>query len=121
MTEKEAIKFLDITSINSKDDRIGHLQREMFDVAINALEEIQQYRAIGTIEECRKAAEKQKGKKPIYRHYEENGEKPYIKITCPNGCRIQLYPVTEKHFAHEHNYCPKCGQAIDWSETGGQR
>lgn len=33
-------------------------------VAIEALKEIQQYRAIGTVEECRKAVEKQKPKKP---------------------------------------------------------
>ena len=32
--------------------------------AIKALKEIQQYREIGTVEECREAAEKQKPKKP---------------------------------------------------------
>ena len=31
--------------------------------AIKALEEIQQYRAIGTVEECRRAVEKQKNRK----------------------------------------------------------
>ena len=83
---------------------------------VNALEEVQKYRAIGTPEECRAAVEKQKAKKPIYKHYEDNGEPPYIKISCPNGCRIQLYPVTDKNLAHEHGYCPKCGQKIDWSD-----
>lgn len=41
---------------------------ETFDVlnmAIKALEEIQQYRAIGTVEECREAMAKQKPKKPL--------------------------------------------------------
>ena len=33
------------------------------DMAIEALEEIQQYREIGTVEECRKAVEKQKNRK----------------------------------------------------------
>lgn len=33
-------------------------------LAIEALKEIQQYRAIGTVEECREAVEKQKPKKP---------------------------------------------------------
>lgn len=37
--------------------------RESLDMAITALEEIQQYREIGTVEECRKAREKQKPKK----------------------------------------------------------
>ena len=80
------------------------------------LEELKQYRAIGAPEKCRAAVEKQKAKKPIYKHYEDNGEPPYIKISCPNGCRIQLYPVTDKNLAHEHGYCPKCGQKIDWSD-----
>ena len=83
---------------------------------VNALEEVQKYRAIGTPDECRAAVEKQKPKKPIYKHYEDEdkGEPPYIKIACPNGCRIQLYPVTDKNLAHEHVYCPKCGQKLDW-------
>lgn len=34
-----------------------------YDMAIKALEEIQQYREIGTVEECREASEKQKSKK----------------------------------------------------------
>lgn len=33
------------------------------DMAIEALKEIQQYREIGTVEECRKAVEKQKNRK----------------------------------------------------------
>ena len=33
---------------------------ESCDIAIKALEEVQQYRAIGTVEECRAAVEKQK-------------------------------------------------------------
>ena len=37
--------------------------RESLDMAIKALEEIQQYREIGTVEECREASEKQKSKK----------------------------------------------------------
>ena len=81
-----------------------------------ALSDWRQYRKIGTLEECRAAVEKQKPKKPIYKHYEDEdkGEPPYIKIACPNGCRIQLYPVTDKNLAHEHVYCPKCGQKLDW-------
>ena len=90
--------------------------KEAVEMAIKALEEIKQYRTIGTPEECRAAVEKQKPKKPIYKHYEDEdkGEPPYIKIACPNGCRIQLYPVTDKNLAHEHVYCPKCGQKLDW-------
>ena len=36
-----------------------------FSRALSALREIQQYRAIGAVEECREAGERQSGKKPI--------------------------------------------------------
>lgn len=88
-------------------------------IAISALYEIKSYKQLGTLEEVREAVGKQNAKKPIYKHYEDIGEPPHIKIACPNGCGIQLYPVTDKHLAHEHAYCPKCGQAIDWSEDNG--
>ena len=50
------------------------------------------------------ALEKQIPKKPMFRHYG-----PYIKITCPAGCRVQVTP--------RDKYCSECGQRIDW---GGQ-
>lgn len=40
---------------------------EAFDMAIEALREVQQYREIGTVEECREAVEKQNSKE-----YESN-------------------------------------------------
>ncbi len=67
------------------------------------------------------AIEKQKPKKPIIKHYEDEGEEPYIKYACPNDCGIQLHPVTEKNLAYEHVYCPKCGQKIDWQGIGGNK
>ena len=54
------------------------------------------------------ALEKQQPKKLIERHYEEEGEEPYIKMTCPNGCRLQP--------SRTSNYCRECGQKLDWSE-----
>lgn len=53
-------------------------------------------------------------KKPLEKHYENEGEEPYIKYCCPNGCRVQLIPPTGKGLVCETLYCPKCGQAIDW-------
>lgn len=76
------------------------------------------YDAFGTgafrkfIEACEKGVPK----KPIYQHYEKKGEKPYIKITCPNGCGIQLNPITEGDKSYEHRYCNRCGQRLDWGE-----
>lgn len=58
-----------------------------------------------------KLIEKRIPKKPIERHYEDPGEEPYIKHTCPAGCRVTLHGGR-----YGVKYCPQCGQAIDWSE-----
>ena len=55
MTEQEAIEELKCYKAQS-----GTAYPEEIELAINALEEVQQYRAIGTVEECRAAVEKQK-------------------------------------------------------------
>ena len=63
MTENETIKELE-TSIDlakmctQNYDRKKEIQ--VYEMAIKALEEVQQYRQIGTVEECREAVEKQK-------------------------------------------------------------
>ncbi|MCI8378702.1 MAG: hypothetical protein HFH72_09315 [Lachnospiraceae bacterium] len=67
-------------------------------LSISALEEIQQYRVIGTVEECREARRKQQAKKPNIGN--DNGRKRKCCSVC--GC---FYAPTSR-------YCPKCGQAI---------
>lgn len=57
------------------------------------------YRAIGTVEECWEAVEKQKPKKPILR--DDNGK---LRKSCP-VCGCFFSPLSRS--------CPKCGQAID--------
>ena len=90
-------------------------------VAIKALEEVEQYRAIGTPEECRAAVEKQKEIKP-----------KELKNIYPSGqyeCPVCGYCVGKhKYFKStplgetlanckmEFNYCPECGQKLDWSD-----
>lgn len=69
-------------------------------------EELEQYRTIGTAEECRKAVEKQKMKKSI--DYDE--DLGYFK--CPScGCCIMADEFSD------HKYCLNCGQAIQWKES----
>ena len=55
--------------------------------------------------------EKATPKKPIAHHYEEVGEKPYIKYSCPK-CH-------NKHQLMKNigNYCPYCGQRLDWGDV----
>ncbi len=78
--------------------------REAARVAINALKEVQQYREIGTIEECREATEKQKPKRPVLRN--DNGK---LRKSCP-ACGCFFSPLSRS--------CPKCGQAIDENLEG---
>lgn len=60
MTENEAIKELE-TSIDLAKTCIQNYERKNeiqgYEMAIKALEEVQQYRQIGTVEECRKSVE----------------------------------------------------------------
>ena len=79
--------------------------------ATKALKEIQHYREIATVEECRKAVEKQKAK--------------YIKIEayCPAYCPTCGFELSESlgdgYYKYFENLsrCPKCGQAISWEES----
>lgn len=85
-------------------------------VAIEALKEIQQYREIGTVEECREAVEKQKAQKPkdsleINPVIDGNGAyvdaDTTVYLLCPN-CE-ELVGIEENC----DNYCRECGQKID--------
>lgn len=136
MTEQEAIIFIKNSMQQSKyilselkkvkepakrAKRVGeyyshleHCEKELeaCEVAISALEEVQQYRDIGTVEECREARERQRAKKPnIYGDgYDDEGKIIYDMYDCPN-CN-KSYELDYE----EYDFCPNCGQAIDWSE-----
>lgn len=82
-------------------------------MAITALKKIQQYREIGTVEECRKAVEKQKAKMPDYEgDGYADGEMVYDTWICPNCGK--KYEVDYDDYKH----CPNCGQAIDENLEG---
>ncbi len=116
MTESEAIEVLTDrhTSIGTTkcDDVAWRKLKPAIDIAVNALEEIQQYRAIGTVEECRKARERQIPKPPnIWGDgYDNEGNIIYDMYDCPNCCKS--YEIDY----HDYKYCPECGQAIDRSD-----
>lgn len=95
MTENEAIKGLE-TSINLAKMCTQNYERKReiqgYEMAINALEELKQYRAIGTPEECLVAVEKQTA---IPREIIEG------KYFCPKCHNLAPYPM----------YCG-CGQKL---------
>ena len=109
MTENEAIsRIKDHMEIHRlKEPRAIYITVAL-SMAITALKEIQQYREIGTAEECRKAVDKQKAKVP---DYESNGYADgymvYDTWICPNCGK--KYEVDYDDYKH----CPECGQAID--------
>jgi hypothetical protein len=124
MTENEAIKEFQ----QNIDMPFGsNISREASELAIQALEEVQQYQKIGTpeelqdmknnyfealsdwrqyhkigtLEECRTAIEKQIPKKPDFTE-----DKEFALCPCCNG----------KGLFDKQKYCDNCGQKIDWSE-----
>lgn len=105
MTENEAIEFmkryLDAECYTDKCVN-AHI------IAINALEEVQKYRAIGTIEECRAAVERQNPRAAITEK-EDNGIKKYTCYACGRymGWSTGTLPA---------RYCWKCGQKLDWGD-----
>ena len=64
-------------------------------------EEVKQYRAIGTPEECREAMEKKVEKKVLYNR----------------TSKIYFCPICERKCNYMHSlYCSGCGQKFDWSD-----
>lgn len=120
MTEREysEIKALEwvknvyekaIKEINEKGNAPGLVSRvDRTKAIIDVLQKIQQYRAIGTVEECRKAREKEKPETPnIWGDgYDKEGNMIYDMYDCPNCGKSYEIDDCYKH-------CPECGQAID--------
>lgn len=75
--------------------------------------EIQQYRAISTVEECRAAVEKQTAKKVISFEY-HNGT---INYGCP-VCKWKIISKINGEWCCGtfNEYCDRCGQKLDWSD-----
>lgn len=123
MTENEAIKILRKDScyecaqgtdspVNCEcwECRVAEATR----AAIKALEEVQQYRKIGTVEECREAMEKQKPEKTIYTGISAGilGKKKYYK--CPRCGNQELEKWMNER--QNTNYCWDCGQKLGWED-----
>lgn len=124
MTENEEIKKV-INGLNFLKEKLYNGiyadRLDCIDYAIFALKEIQQYREIGTVEECREAVEKQKPKAPkdslkIEPVIDENGAYVDADVTvyllCPN-CG-EMVGIDE----NIDRFCSECGQAIDENLEG---
>lgn len=112
MKENEAIEYLQnrylvVGSPANPPKEECEKHNEVVEMAINALEEVQKYRAIGTPEECRAATEKQNPIAAIAEK-EDTGTTKYTCQACGRymGWSTGILPAC---------YCWKCGQKLDWS------
>ena len=98
MTDSEAIKEFQ----QNIDMPFGsNISREASGLAIQALRDIQQYREVGTVDECREANGKQMPKK-----VKEDGYFGFVDYVCPT-CGHDAGSSGTK-------YCKNCGQKLRW-------
>ena len=112
MTASESIKMLEIQKPAYGCKEYQKPLMYAYDMAIKALEEVQQYRAIGTPEELQVAMEKQIAKKPIIKH-----GKYCNAYHCPvcNGY-IRSINTRIEVILDENISCGVGGQKLDWSD-----
>lgn len=110
MKAEEAIKEFRERIEFGKKEYFKHIPEyiEALEMAVEALEEVEQYRALGTVEELKEAKEKQIPKKP------QEGDDTDLWRSGTYSCSICGFAVGFEDY--KDNYCGKCGQAIDWSE-----
>ena len=78
-------------------------EEDALEVAIQTLNEVEEYRAIGTPEECRAAMEKQTDEKPTAVLGTFGGTEYECKNCGSDVC-------------YGDEYCRWCGQKLDWSD-----
>lgn len=113
MTENEAINTLSylLGYENAVDkgelDAENHLNSQEKEALQFILEEIQQYRAIGTVEELKALREKNEPKKVVVEHVPKTSwTREVSHYLCPCCNHIFSFGGT--------TYCSCCGQKIDW-------
>lgn len=102
MTENEAKDILRIIGWNKAEE--GDIEAcEAIDIAMNALEEIQQYHEIGTVEECKAAVEKTK-----LHPLEEKTHPDFPQLGKLFYCSCGV-----AYIRRESRYCGNCGQRLE--------
>lgn len=108
MTIDEAISHAREVASRMFDDRVHCIKcAEEHGQLAEWLEELQQYRQIGTVEECREAVEKQTAKKVKSISPVKDGDS-YVGL-------IGRCPCCGDILEEDTVYCD-CGQRLDWGE-----
>lgn len=115
MDYQEAIKELQ-NDYNSKTEEVPEWAIAIAEKIVSCLEDLTEYDKIGTIEECREAVERMKPKEPTYDGdgYAPDGTFVWDEWLCPHCGSIFEIDYDQ------YDYCPNCGQHIDWSEENEQ-
>lgn len=140
MTENEAIKWQ--KSFKKTYNGFPPETEEACDMAIKALEEVQQYREIGTIKEIKireaqfaRLAEGYLNDLTLLREYQtigtaeefkalkekETPKKPILSKSMITEKEYQICPICERLALYDgikFDYCQYCGQKLDWE--GGE-
>lgn len=83
----------------------------MYGVILDCLDELKQYRALGTIEELREAMEKQIAKP--HHHTKVGNINDSVRVSICPSCLGLIYTHREEY----PNYCNSCGQKISWKDS----
>lgn len=126
MTENEAIKILytenrclgkansgrcKINCGDCKENIPIAYQEKAYEVAIAALKEVQEYREIGTVEECKEAVQKQKPRGCMLESKDN-----WTNYKCPacGQIKLSIYKRGNRFVRLKGitKYCENCGQAL---------
>lgn len=96
-------------NIHAKGIRKGELTMTNREAYERDCEELEQYRAIGTVEECREAVKKQEAKEYIM-----NSFRDWDDYKCPScgQTRLTIYKRGPMNFGKVTEYCDRCGQKL---------
>ena len=106
MTDYEKIEktiyALQTWNINANENFTWQEMIEYRRFAIKCIEEVEQYRALGTVEELKEAREKQVAKEPI----------PNCSFfKCPSCESFDIENFNDSGGSTKNKFCPDCGQA----------
>lgn len=112
MTENEALYILNNYKFDMRQNGAFDMITTI-SVVTNAIKELQRYREIGTVEECREAVEKQKPKKIHPLNRDSLLYKDGWRYKCPIcGCAVGEN-VYHPDVTKDYEYCSMCGQKIE--------
>lgn len=96
--------------LQTNDESEPKIARSFLEDVISVFKELEEYRNIGTADECRDAMEKKKAKKPII--LDEQSTKSDGRLYVAKYFKCPSCESTSTYFGGLPNNCHNCGQAI---------